>query len=504
MNPMLWRIKELLIKPFFSDYSFFTITREQKLAQQNSQRLSIIACNKWCAYLNSYQLTDISDYAAFRKLPLCEYDDIQIFVEQCLRWEQNILTTDEISYFARTAGTAGSNKLLPVTKKSLELNHLYGWAELIRWYVRQNPRSKLLQWKSLILWWWFFKNDYTGEYNIWFISAILQKEAWLLWSLFREPSQDIAFMHDWERKIDKIIETTHDENITSMGGVTSRSLLLLEKMLKRYGKSHMLDLRPNFSLYISWWVNFEPYRTLFKELFPSDSVSFYQAYNASEWFIGWQIDNIKTDLCLFTNHWIFYEFIDMATYFNKEKRVIPLGEVEIGVAYAIVITTYGWLYRYILWDVVEFSDTDRFLFQIVWRTKVCIDVFWEYMMINHADNAIQFASTKTWAIVLDYTAAPIFMTQSEKGQHERIVECKVMPNDKDLFVALLDEELQRQTSYYAWKRSWDVLILSPKVHFVPEHTFYKWFEKNGRLGGQSKIKKLSNSRELIDSVIVNF
>lgn len=463
---------------------------------------NIIQANKGCVYGERYHFGHIERYEDWvREVPLVEYADLESYIQQMLEGHSNILCTEHVPYFARTAGTSGKNKYIPVTKSCLKYNHMASGKEFMSGFLRQHPYSSLFQGKSLIMGWGFFEQESNDEYIVWFISAILQKEAGRIGSLFREPPEEIAYLHNRDTKVKKIIERTIDADITSMGGVTSRCLLLLEKILKISWKNTMLDVRPNFQLFISGGVNFEPYRPLFERLFPGPQVSLYQVYNASEWFIAWQLTDNNTDMVLYANHGIFLEFINMETYYTGNKEVVMLDKVECWKSYAIVLTTWGGLYRYVLGDVIQFTDLDQWLCKIIWRTKVCIDVFGEYLMVGHADEAVKMASKETNCIVTDYTVAPIFMQEGTKWQHERIIECKPLPNDEKKFVNILDTELQKQTSYYAGKRKDDAMILKPMVHFVQPWFFYKRFESTGRLGGQSKVKKLSNSRELIDQLL---
>lgn len=500
---MRWKFKNTLIAPYFSNTSFLYYTLAEHTSHQYSILQDILSLNAHTTYGEKHNFHQISSYTDFvEHAPICVYEEYYEPILAAMKGWKNILTKEPILYFAKTAGTTSWNsKYVPITMDCLKKNNFLGMKQMIANYLHHNPDSTLLGWKSLVLGGGFFKNQYTQEENIWYISAILQKESWMLWDFFREPSQDISFMHDRDAKLDQIIASTWDENITSMWWVTSRAVVLLERFLQRTWKDTMLDIRPGFELYMSGWLNFEPYRKQFELFFPSPRVRFYQVYNASEWFFWIQYSNETTDMLLLTHHGVFYEFIDMDTYFEGEKSVSTIEHVKPGKNYAVVITTYAGLYRYEIWDVIQFTDCSKLLFKITWRTKVSIDVFSEHVIVDNTDQAIVSACEQTWAIAMDYHVWPVFLDGNAQWRHERVVEFKKLPYDMEQFTAILDQELQNANSYYAWKRAWNLMIREPIVHSAPWGTFVRWFASKWKLGGQFKIPKLSNTRTILDELL---
>lgn len=500
---MISKIITYLSSLYFKNNLSIKYIKKQKIFDNYQILFDIIKKNKFCHYGQKYNFSDIKSYDDYINfVPIVTYEDIaDIYIQSCIKWEPNILTTYDCIYFAQTSGTTtGRSKYIPVTRLCLDKNHFSWGRSLISNYLSHNPDSKLLQGKSLILGGWFTTNSFTWVTNIWYISAILQKESGIIWKLFREPSEDIAFLHDRNTKLDKIIDIYKDQNIVSMWWVTSWALILLEKLLEKTWKQNILEIRPNFSLYISWWLNFEPYRDYFNRLFPSKQIQFYNCYNASEWFFGIQYDNDSSDMILLTNHGVFYEFIDMDTYFDNQS-IYTLDNIETRKKYAIVITTYWWLYRYEIGDVIEFVDIDLFLFKIVGRTKVYIDVFSEHVIVDNTDQALLMTCKQHWVVATDYHVWPIFADQNWKWSHEWIIYFPVTPSNQAKFIQDLDSNLQSINAYYAGKRSWDLMIQMPIIHFVNQDVFIKRFESKGKVWWQNKIPRLANDRKILDDLL---
>ena len=198
---------------------------------------------------------------------------------------------------------------------------------------------------------------------------------------------------------------------------------------------------------------------------------------------------------------VFYEFIPAEEMNSEFPQTISLGEVEIGKNYAMVITTNAGLWRYNIGDTVKFTSTSPYRIKISGRTKHFINVFGEEVIIENAETAITEACEQTGAVIDNFTVGPIFLEKSHRGGHEWIIEFKVKPNELDKFTALLDDALRKVNSDYDAKRAFDLALMMPKVHSVEEGTFYNWMKKRGKLGGQNKVPRLSNSREYIDDIL---
>ena len=262
------------------------------------------------------------------------------------------------------------------------------------------------------------------------------------------------------------------------------------------------EVWPNLEVYFHGGVNFAPYKEQFVKLFNNDKVNFLQLYNASEGFFGIQ-DQLRSDeMLLMLDYGIFYEFIEMNDYLNNNfSRIIHLDEVKTGTDYAMIITTNAGLWRYQLGVVIHFTSTNPYRFKISGRTKQHINAFGEELMVHNAENAITAACEKTYALVKEYTVAPVFM-QNNSGAHEWLIEFEKEPNNFEFFVSLLDESLKKQNSDYEAKRYNNFVLHFPEVKKMPQDTFYNWLKANNKLGGQYKVPRLSNDRRIVEEILI--
>ena len=308
-------------------------------------------------------------------------------------------------------------------------------------------------------------------------------------------------MAEWETKMEAIVNETINENITSLVGVPSWMLVLLNRVLEKTGKENILEVWPNLEVYFHGGVNFNPYREQYKKLIPKADFNYYEIYNASEGFFAIQDKQGSKELLLMLDYGIFYEFIPMEHYTGENSTAIPLAEVEKGINYAILITTNGGLWRYLIGDTVKFTSTDPYRIKITGRTKHHINVFGEELIIENAEEALRIACEKTNASISEYTVGPIFMEGKEKGGHEWIIEFTKEPKVMAKFTEILDEALKGINSDYEAKRYLNMTLMLPLVHKAKKGLFYSWLKKKGKLGGQHKVPRLSNSRAFVEELL---
>lgn len=437
------------------------------------------------------------------QVPISHYKDFEPRIIYMLKGEKDITYPGKIDWFATSSGTTwGTAKYIPITKANLKESHFKGWFEAISLFVRNNPKSQFFKGKWLVVGGGFLTNPYTGKANVGFISAILQKTAPRLGQYFREPSSEISFMDNREEKAAKIIETSIDKNITFLSAQPSWWANLMYKVLEYTGKKNILEVRPNMELFFRWGMSIDLYRNQFAQLFPSKKMKYYQAYNASEWFFAMQDKNDVDDMLLLTNHGVFYEFIPYEEYGKENPKVLTLDEVEVDKDYVIVITNNSWLRRYVLGDVVKFTNVDPWRIKVSGRTKYYIDVVGECVTADYTDKAILEACKKTDTIASDYIAGPKTYSGWEiRGVYERVIEFIKPPQDVLAFAKILDQELWKVNSYYYDERTDTKVLWNPIVHAVPQGTFYDWMKSKNKLGGQFKIPKLTNDRKNIEEIL---
>ncbi|MEX1001022.1 MAG: GH3 auxin-responsive promoter family protein [Crocinitomicaceae bacterium] len=456
---------------------------------------------KWGETHNFEAIKKYEDFAA--QVPLTDYPTMKPYVDRMLEGEQNLLWPSEIYWFAKSSGTTtGKSKFLPVSEEAIEDCHYKGGKDLLSLYYNQFPDSKLYGGKHLAM---GGSVDVTGgakKLHTADLSAIIvENMPW--WAEFRRaPRKDIALMSNWEEKIEKLAQTTMDEDIRIIAGVPSWTLVLCNRILEISGKSNLREVWPDLELFIHGGVSFEPYKEQFKKLIPFDDMHYVETYNASEGFFGIQDDQKKSDLLLMLDYGIFFEFILMDEFKGtKSEKVIPINEVEVGVNYAVVITTNAGFWRYVLGDTIRFTSKKPYRFKVSGRTKSFINACGEELVVENADKAIARAAQLTMVKVSDYTAAPKFMDGKEAGAHEWIIEFEKPPADLDEFVKTLDTALKDENTDYEAKRSADLSLKMPIVHIAREHLFDDWLKKHNKLGGQHKIPRLNNNRDLLEELL---
>ncbi len=449
-----------------------------------------------------YGFEGISGYEAFAaRMPIVTYEEVEPMIERSRRGEQNIFWPTEIRWFAKSSGTTNAkSKFIPVSTEALEDCHFKSGKDMLCLYLNNNPDSQLFTGKSLRLGGskqlYQDNGTYFGD-----LSAILIDNM-PLWAEFSStPSNKVSLMGEWEEKLKAITNESIRENVTSLAGVPSWMMVLLNHVLKETGRPHLFEVWENLEVYFHGGVNFNPYREQYRNLLPRDSFQYYEIYNASEGFFAIQDRNHSEDLLLMLDYGIFYEFIPMDTYGTPGQRVVPLWEVVPGVNYAIVITTNAGLWRYQIGDTVRFTSTDPYRIRITGRTKHHINVFGEELIVENAEEALRRSCSASGACIADYTVAPVFMQGREKGSHEWLIEFRKPPADMDAFGQSLDRALQELNSDYEAKRYRNMTLKMPTIHQARERLFYDWLKSKGKLGGQHKVPRLSNSREYLDELL---
>ena len=448
-----------------------------------------------------YNFIKIKDYEEFRSnIPLSTYESIASQIERCRNGTQNIFWPSPIKWFAKSSGTTNAkSKFIPVSSEALEDCHYKAGKDMLSLYFNNNPDSQLLSGKCLRL---GGSHELYNENSSYFgdLSSIIIQNMPFWAELSSTPSPKTSLISEWETKMQAIVTETLTKKVTSLAGVPSWMLILLQRVLEETAGKTITEIWPDAEVYFHGGVSFKPYRELYQSLFPKKGFKFYEIYNASEGFFGIQDRNDATDLLLMLDYGIFYEFIPFQPNSNKnELKVIPLSEVELNTNYELVITTNAGLWRYRIGDTIRFTNLSPYRIQVTGRTKHHINAFGEELIIDNAEKAISAVSMMTKSIVSNYSAAPIFMKNHSKGAHEWIVEFEKEPQDLKLFSRLLDEELQKENSDYEAKRNSSLETL--QLHQAKEGLFYKWLSNKNKLGGQHKIPRLSNSRELLEELL---
>lgn len=469
---------------------------------QNELVLDLIYKAQNTEFGKTYGFADIKTYKSFKeRVPVQSYEDFESTFERCREGEKNIIWPSPITMFAKSSGTTSSkSKFIPVSQESLEDCHYAASKDLLCMYLNNNPDSRLFKGKSLRL--GGSKEIYQDKGTSYGdLSALLIYNMPFWASYSSTPSSDISLMSDWETKMQAIVDETIKERVTSLAGVPSWMLVLLNDVLKTSGKASISEVWPELEVYFHGGVSFEPYTNQYKELIPSAKMKYYEIYNASEGFFAAQDTNDSKDLLLMLDYGIFFEFIPMSTYGTSDEKVINLEEVEIGENYAIVITTNSGLWRYKIGDTIRFTSLDPFRIRVTGRTKHFINAFGEELIIENAETAIKKTSQDLNCEVIEYTAAPVYMEGKSKGAHEWILEFKTPPESLEEFQYLLDKNLQDINSDYEAKRYNNMTLDLLKIHKAKPKLFQHWLKQHNKLGGQHKIPRLSNTRNHLEELL---
>src|SRR5690554_6131969 len=449
-----------------------------------------------------YDFASIKTYREFAaRVPLTTYEENQPMIERARQGETNIFWPTPIKWFAKSSGTTNAkSKFIPVTYDSLEDCHYAASKDLLCMYLNNNADAHLFLGKSLRL--GGSKELYAENGTVFGDLSAILIDNMPFWAEFSStPSNEISLMGDWETKMQAIVDETIKENVTSLAGVPSWMLVLLNHVMETTGKKNLFEVWPNLEVYFHGGVNFEPYIDQYNKLLPRSDFRYYEIYNASEGFFAIQDRNDNKELLLMLDYGIFYEFIPMDVYGLPEEKVIPLSEVEEGKNYAVIITTNAGLWRYKIGDTVRFTSTNPYRIKVTGRTKHHINVFGEELIIENAEVSLRKASQLTNSEIVDYTVAPIFMEGKEKGAHEWIIEFKSRPKDLNTFIQLLDSALQEVNSDYEAKRFNNTTLNAPKIHYGREKLFYDWLKNKDKLGGQHKVPRLSNRRDFLEELL---
>ncbi len=483
----LWQIEEWVNDP---------------IAAQREVLQELVTSAQYTAFGRQYGFNHLFNIRTFKQtVPVHEYEDLKPYIDRMMGGEEHVLWNTPIRWFAKSSGTTSDkSKFIPVSEESLEENHFQGAKDVLTMYYGYNPDSDLLSGKGLVIGGSHQVSQVSEEINYGDLSAVLLQNSPFWGSWIRTPELSIALMDEWESKIEQLALATIPENVTSISGVPTWTLVLMKRILEMTGKSHISEIWPNLELYMHGGVSFVPYRDQFRKIIGKD-IHFLEMYNASEGFFAAQDSPDSDGMLLFTRHGIFYEFMPIEEYGKKFPHTVGLGKVETGKNYAVIISTSGGLWRYIIGDTIQFTTLAPYRVKVSGRLKHYINAFGEEVIVDNSDKAVAAAAEKTGAAVIDYTAAPVYFSDEGNGAHEWLIEFEKEPADLSLFAYELDSALKNLNSDYEAKRHKDIALRMPVIHAVRKGLFNEWLRFKGKLGGQHKVPRLSNDRSIIENIL---
>ena len=461
--------------------------------------LADAAGTQWAA---AHRYAPGMDYDRFaERTPISTYDDFKDDIDRMRRGEADVLCKGRVKWYAKSSGTTNDkSKFIPVSARYLRDTHYAGGTDAVALYLRNNPKSRLFDGRALIL-----GGSHAPNYNlphslVGDLSSILIENINPLVNLVRTPSKKVALLSDFEEKRDRIAAVASRQNVTNLSGVPSWMMAVLNRVIELTGKP-ICEVWPNLEVFFHGGVAFTPYREQYRRLIANPGMHYMETYNASEGFFGLQDDPADPAMLLMIDYGVFYEFVPLEDVGMPEAQAVPLWEVETGRNYAMVISTTGGLWRYMIGDTVRFTQTDPYKFVITGRTKSFINAFGEELIVDNAERGLQAACAATGAQVKDYTAAPVFMNDRGSCRHQWLIEFDRPPQSLEAFAEKLDQALQTLNSDYEAKRYKNLTLQRLEVIAAPKGLFDLWLKSKGKLGGQHKVPRLCNDRRIMDEVL---
>ena len=453
---------------------------------------------------SAHEYANIRTYNDFQsRVPVQTYEEVKSYVERMRHGESDVLWPGKVKWYAKSSGTTNDkSKFIPVSPDGLKRIHYAGGMDCVAAYLRNNPKSRFFSGKGLILGGSHAPNYNVKDSLVGDLSAILIENISPLVNLIRVPKKEIALLSDFEVKMDKIARSTIKANVTNISGVPSWMLAVLKRVLEITGKPGLEEVWPNLEVFFHGGISFAPYRELYKQLIRSDKMHYMETYNASEGFFGVQTDPTTSSMTLMIDYDVFYEFMPMEEFGRPNPTVVPLEGVELNKNYAMLISTSCGLWRYMIGDTVMFTGKTPYQFVITGRTKHFINAFGEELIVDNAEKGLAKACAETGARVLEYTAAPVFMDANAKCRHQWVIEFEQEPDSLEHFATVLDKTLQEINSDYEAKRSKNVTLQPLELVKARPNLFHDWLKSKGKLGGQHKVPRLSNTREYIDELLL--
>ena len=470
---------------------------------QNDVLMSLLRRASDTEYGRDHIFNMTKSYEDFtHNVPVNTYEELKGDIDRMRHGEKDILWPGQVKWYAKSSGTTNDkSKFIPVSPEGLKHIHYQGGNDAVAMYLQNNPKSRLFDGRSLIL-----GGSHSPNYNVagslvGDLSAILIENINPLVNLVRVPDKKTALISDFEVKRDRIAHLCLDKNVTNISGVPSWMMSVLMRVMELSGKQHLEEVWPNLEVFFHGGIAFTPYRSQYEQLITSPKMHYMETYNASEGFFGLQNDPNDKSMLLMLDYDVFYEFLPMDEFGKDNPNIVPLEGVEIGKNYAMLISTSCGLWRYMIGDTVIFTSKNPYKFYISGRTKHFINAFGEELIVDNAEKGLKFACQKCNAQVREYTAAPVFRSEGVVPHHQWVIEFSKEPEDLDEFADALDSKLQELNSDYEAKRYKDINMICLKIVKARQGLFEQWMKSRGKLGGQNKVPRLSNSRDYVEALI---
>lgn len=443
-----------------------------------------------------YNFSSIKNIRDFQKnVPVFDYEEIKNYIEDIKKGKENVLWKGKPEYLAKTSGTTSGSKYIPISKEGIGFQVSAAQSALFH-YIDKKENADFVSGKMIFLQGSPELEDVHGI-KLGRLSGIVAHHVPNYLQKNRLPSWETNCIEDWETKVDKIVEETEKEDMTLISGIPPWIIMYFEKLIERNHKK-IKELFPNLQIIVTGGVNYEPYKEKMNELLGSP-VDVIQTYPASEGFFAFQDDYQNEGFQLLTNHGIFYEFIPLEEMGKPEFRRLTLAEIELDKDYAMVITTNSGLWAYQIGDVVRFIEKNPYRIVVSGRTKHFTSAFGEHVIAYEVEESMKATLKKYPAQITEFHLAPQVNPSEGLPYHEWFIEFDEEPQNLEYFRGFLDQEMRSRNTYYDDLISGN--ILQPlKITRLQKNAFNQYAKEHGKLGGQNKIPRLANTREIAENL----
>ena len=490
------------VKSFFAKiFANIVVLQSQKwmIRPQQTQ-------DKWLSHLvlrarntqfgKEHLFFSIKSHADFvKRVPIRDYEELRSYMDKVVQGEPNVLWPGKPLYLAKTSGTTSGAKFIPLTKDSIPF-HIKGARNAILFYIQETKKAKVVDGKMIFLQGSPILEEKNGV-KFGRLSGIVAHYVPKYLQKNRLPSWETNCIEDWETKVEAIVEETAERDMRLISGIPSWIQMYFERLIAKTGKP-VGELFKNFDLFIYGGVNYEPYRAKFEQMI-GRSVDSIELFPASEGFFAFQDKQKEKGMLLLLDAGIFYEFVKADEFFGDNPKRYTIGEVELGVNYALIVSTNAGLWAYNIGDTVMFTSLKPYRVIVTGRIKHYISAFGEHVIAKEVETALQEATEKTKALVSEFTVAPQINPKEGLPYHEWLVEFEKKPDDIQQFAQIIDQSMRKQNVYYDDLISGNILrqvVITP----IKKGGFQTYMKSKGKLGGQNKLPRLKNDREIADNI----
>jgi hypothetical protein len=448
----------------------------------------------------AHQFDQIASYETFKSLvPVRDYEDFQEpFLKDLIAGKSNVLWPGKPIYFCKTSGTTSGVKYIPITKDSMQ-HHINAAKTALLCYINETGNADFLNGKLIFLQGSPLLHQKSGIATG-RLSGIVAHHVPAYLQANRLPSFETNCIEDWETKLDAIVAETFHQNMTLISGIPPWVQMYFDKLIQQSNGQAIKDIFKNFSLFVYGGVNFEPYRAKIEQSI-GKKIDTIETYPASEGFIAFQDTQNEAGLLLNINAGIFFEFIPVENYFDDQPKRLSLADVELEKNYALILTTNAGLWAYSIGDTIKFVSKSPYRIKVTGRIKHFISAFGEHVIGEEVEYALMTAAKEINLAISEFTVAPqVNPIDSGLPYHEWFIETAQNISDLPAFAARVDELLQTKNVYYKDLINGKVLR-TLQIKILPAGTFINYMKKEGKLGGQNKLPRLSNDRKIADQLI---